>query len=315
MSYMLDGRDVSVVRDHSSSQSQVAMLFVSLDRSQDRVFRALVTLLKGDVRLFTQFLFTVRDTLPPTVVFGRDWFAFCHDIQCEWTLAEDFALPSVSTIGLTQGEWKSKVVRNRRYFYRALRARITHSSLLEQIEEGDPEMKSEERAALMDSQFFWGLLSQSDFGLSLDLREKRIAHSGRHFARTNNGRTMLSPSVAELIEIFDVEGAFVFVERCGEERPRFYVQRAREIKDAGSHFPTREDASVLIAPDLLFNMPVMMNDLVGRLANDITVDIIYAYTDELARHLVSEAIKLPNEPYKSEHGRLMDLVMSREEQK
>jgi hypothetical protein len=51
------------------------------------------------------------------------------------------------------------------------------------------------------------------------------------------------------------------------------------------------------------------------LANDITVDIIYAYTDELARHLVSEAIKLPNEPYKSEHGRLMDLVMSREEQK
>jgi hypothetical protein len=99
MSYMLDGRNVSVVWDHSSSQSQVAMWFVSLDHSQDRVFRALVTLLKGDVRLFTQFLLTVRDTLPPTVVFGRDWFAFCHDIQCKWTLAEDFALPSVSTIG------------------------------------------------------------------------------------------------------------------------------------------------------------------------------------------------------------------------
>ncbi|KAG2099650.1 hypothetical protein BD769DRAFT_1677206 [Suillus cothurnatus] len=80
MSFMLDGRNVSVVRDHSSSHSLVAMLFVSLDRSRDGVFRALVTLLKGDVRLSTQFLLTVHDTLPATVVLGRDWFAFCHDI-------------------------------------------------------------------------------------------------------------------------------------------------------------------------------------------------------------------------------------------
>ncbi|KAG2107353.1 hypothetical protein BD769DRAFT_1675630 [Suillus cothurnatus] len=80
MSFMLDGRNVSVVRDHSSSHSLVAMSFVSLDRSRDGVFRALVTLLKGDVRLSTQFLFTVRDTLPTTVVLGRDWFAFCRDI-------------------------------------------------------------------------------------------------------------------------------------------------------------------------------------------------------------------------------------------
>jgi hypothetical protein len=41
----------------------------------------------------------------------------------------------------------------RRHFYWALRARITHSSLLEQIEDGNPEMKSEERAALLDSFF------------------------------------------------------------------------------------------------------------------------------------------------------------------
>jgi hypothetical protein len=109
ISFMLDGRNVSVVRDHSSSHSLVAMLFVSLDRSRDGVFRALVTLLKGDVRLSTQFLLTVRDTLPATVVLGRDWFAFCHDILhshpevrlplCPWTLAEDFTLPSVSTTG------------------------------------------------------------------------------------------------------------------------------------------------------------------------------------------------------------------------
>jgi hypothetical protein len=48
MSFMLDGRNVSVVRDDSSSHSLVAMSFVSLDRSRDGVFRALVTLLKGD---------------------------------------------------------------------------------------------------------------------------------------------------------------------------------------------------------------------------------------------------------------------------
>jgi len=64
MSFMLDGRNVSVVQDHSSSHSLIAMLFVSLDRSRDGVFQAFVTLLKGDVRLSTQFLFTVRDTLP-----------------------------------------------------------------------------------------------------------------------------------------------------------------------------------------------------------------------------------------------------------
>jgi hypothetical protein len=80
MSFMLDGRNVSVVRDDSSSHSLVAMSFVSLDRSRDGVFRALVTLLKDDVRLSTEFPFTFSDTLPATVVLGRDWFAFCRDI-------------------------------------------------------------------------------------------------------------------------------------------------------------------------------------------------------------------------------------------
>jgi len=42
----------------------------------------------------------------------------------------------------------------RRYFYWALRARITHSSLLKQIEDGNPETKSEERAMLLDSLIF-----------------------------------------------------------------------------------------------------------------------------------------------------------------
>lgn len=39
----------------------------------------------------------------------------------------------------------------RRYFYWALRARIARSGLLDQIEDGNPEMESEERAALLDS--------------------------------------------------------------------------------------------------------------------------------------------------------------------
>lgn len=39
----------------------------------------------------------------------------------------------------------------RRYFYWALRARIARSSLLEQIEDSNPETGSEERTALLDS--------------------------------------------------------------------------------------------------------------------------------------------------------------------
>jgi hypothetical protein len=69
------------------------------------MFQALITLLKGDVWLSTQFLFTVCDTLPAMVVLGHDWFTFCRNILhshpevclplCQWMLAEDFALQLV----------------------------------------------------------------------------------------------------------------------------------------------------------------------------------------------------------------------------
>jgi len=66
------------------------------------------------------------------------WFVYSHAGRME---TKSCAKPAM---------WKDA----RRYFYWALCARITHSSLLEQIEDGNPKMKSEECAALLDSLIF-----------------------------------------------------------------------------------------------------------------------------------------------------------------
>ncbi|KAG1874163.1 hypothetical protein C8R48DRAFT_769559 [Suillus tomentosus] len=120
---------------------------------------------------------------------------------------------------------------------------------------------------------------------------------------------MITPSVAELIDLFDAEGAFIFVERCDSEKPRFHVENASTIREAGGHFPTRADAGALIAPDLLFDMPAMLADMARSLANDISVAIVFAYTEDLATRLVTEAMKLENAPFVSGRGRVMDLIM------
>jgi hypothetical protein len=49
--------------------------------------------------------------------------------------------------------------------------------------------------------------------------------------------------------------------------------------------------------------------MVRSIANDVSVAIVYAYTEELANLLVSEAVKLDNVPYMSGCGRLMDSIM------
>jgi hypothetical protein len=49
--------------------------------------------------------------------------------------------------------------------------------------------------------------------------------------------------------------------------------------------------------------------MVRSIANDVSVAIVYAYTEELANHLVSEAEKLDNAPYLSGSGRLMDSIV------
>jgi hypothetical protein len=75
------------------------------------------------------------------------WFVYSHTGRME---TKNCAKPAM---------WKDA----RRYFYWALRTRITHSNLLEQIEDGNPEMKSEEcnfaqrqqHAALLDSLIFF----------------------------------------------------------------------------------------------------------------------------------------------------------------
>ncbi|KAG0707648.1 hypothetical protein DFH29DRAFT_871302 [Suillus ampliporus] len=77
MSFMVEGIHVSVVRDDSSEISLLSVSFLNsyaLARSREGVFRALVTLVEGDVRFSTEFPFALRDVLPVTVVLGHD----CH---------------------------------------------------------------------------------------------------------------------------------------------------------------------------------------------------------------------------------------------
>lgn len=114
------------------------------------------------------------------------------------------------------------------------------------------------------------------------------------------------------------------MEHLNNEKLRFHVQKVTAINDSGGHFPTREDNGVLIAPDVLLDMPEMLAsthtmcfllsnhyptsiDMVRSLANDTTVAIVY--TEDLANHLISEAKKLDNAPYMSKHGQVMDLIM------
>jgi hypothetical protein len=52
-----------------------------------------------------------------------------------------------------------------------------------------------------------------------------------------------------------------------------------------------------------------MVDTISRIANDLTIDIVYAYTEALANHLVSEASKLPNRPYVSCDGDMMNAIV------
>ncbi|KAG2134229.1 hypothetical protein BD769DRAFT_1385816 [Suillus cothurnatus] len=120
---------------------------------------------------------------------------------------------------------------------------------------------------------------------------------------------MITPSVADLVDLFDAGGAFIFVERHGTDRPKFHITTASRIRETNEHFPTKPDAGALIAPDLLYNMPAMLADMVRSIANDVSVAIVYAYTEELANLLVSEAVKLDNAPYMSGYGRLMDSIM------
>jgi hypothetical protein len=50
-------------------------------------------------------------------------------------------------------------------------------------------------------------------------------------------------------------------------------------------------------------------DMARSLANDLSVAVVYAYTEDLANHLVSEATKLDNAPYMSKREQVMDLIM------
>ncbi|KAG1891899.1 uncharacterized protein F5891DRAFT_1197267 [Suillus fuscotomentosus] len=120
---------------------------------------------------------------------------------------------------------------------------------------------------------------------------------------------MLAPAVVDFIEIFDGVGSFIFVERSNEDRPTFHIQTCNEISAAKSHFPTKADPSVLYAGSLLREKPDMLRGMITTIANDVTVSVIYAESDDLAHYLVGEAGKMAYAPYISTSGRMMDSVM------
>jgi hypothetical protein len=78
------------------------------------------------------------------------------------------------------------------------------------------------------------------------------------------GCSSLVRTVCNLVE----SNSWTLVEHHGHEKPRFHIKKAATINDTGSHFLMRDDASVLITPDLLFKMPDMLGGMVCPMNNE-----------------------------------------------
>ncbi|KAG1866007.1 hypothetical protein F4604DRAFT_1682999 [Suillus subluteus] len=114
-------------------------------------------------------------------------------------------------------------------------------------------------------------------------------------------------AVLELIEIYDGEGAVIFIEcqNCGN--PRFEVMNSADVKAfAGSQMPVETFHSFLVALNGLYDNPLMLASMVRSIAKDVTMHCVYAELVELAKFLVMEAQKQQGAAYVSAEGSLGD---------
>ncbi|KAJ8591566.1 hypothetical protein M405DRAFT_932061, partial [Rhizopogon salebrosus TDB-379] len=120
--------------------------------------------------------------------------------------------------------------------------------------------------------------------------------------------TTMSSAIMEFVEIFDGEGAFIFVQRASRSKPEFEVITSAQIKASGSLYAGRNTANVLLAMDELYNNGPQLTRIIESIANDMTVSVVFAESVNLAEYLAVEASKIVYAPFQSHAGRLLEEI-------
>ncbi|KAG2112602.1 uncharacterized protein F5147DRAFT_771143 [Suillus discolor] len=102
----------------------------------------------------------------------------------------------------------------------------------------------------------------------------------------------MSSSIMELLEIFDGNGAFIFVHRQGHPIPEFDIASGHNIITAGIPYRRCPDAEVLFVMDDLLTNEAQRRRTVETIVNDCSVITVYAQSVELAEQLASEARRM-----------------------
>ncbi|KAG1872002.1 hypothetical protein C8R48DRAFT_670409 [Suillus tomentosus] len=112
----------------------------------------------------------------------------------------------------------------------------------------------------------------------------------------------MSAAVMDLVEIFNGEGAFIFVDHLAGTAPIFYVQCSADLQAGSPQLAGCSGTGVMLATEELRKYPTQLIAMVYRLANDTTAMEVYADTIKMAEYLVAEARKVPYAPYISGAG-------------
>ncbi|KAG2123118.1 hypothetical protein BD769DRAFT_1670198 [Suillus cothurnatus] len=115
----------------------------------------------------------------------------------------------------------------------------------------------------------------------------------------------MSAAAMDLIEIFDGEGAFIFVDRPVGGMPIFHVQTSSALRAGEPQVAGRADCGVMLATEELRQYPAQLNSMIQTIANDITVSAAFSDTVEMAQYLATEARKVTYAPYVSAAGQIM----------
>ncbi|KAG2122506.1 hypothetical protein BD769DRAFT_1389597 [Suillus cothurnatus] len=102
----------------------------------------------------------------------------------------------------------------------------------------------------------------------------------------------MTDAISELAEIFDGEGAFIFVHRQGGLCPLFKVVTAKDIKDFNCPHARRHVNGVLLAMEHMCSNDGELARIVQTLANDCDITTVYAESVLLGEDLASQARSL-----------------------
>ncbi|KAG1837643.1 hypothetical protein DFJ58DRAFT_734247 [Suillus subalutaceus] len=115
----------------------------------------------------------------------------------------------------------------------------------------------------------------------------------------------MSASIMDLIEFFDGEGAFVFVECPVGGPPVFHMQTSADLCAGKPQVAGCLGSGVMLAMEELCKYPSQLRGMVYTIVNDMMVTGAYSDTVEMAEYLAIEARKIPYAPYVSGAGQLL----------